>query len=77
MTVIRCSRCGKCVSTPISEVEVIVRAWIECPECIQQQQCAYSKLRDAVRSYALHNPLDLKTPSELQAELLAIAGEVT
>ena len=74
--VIRCSRCGKCVSSPIP-LDVVVRAWIECPECIQQQQCVYSKLRDAVRSYALHNPLDLKTPSELQAELLAIAGEVT
>jgi len=31
-------------------------------------------LRDAVRRYANYQPLDLKTPHELQTELLAIAG---
>ena len=32
---IRCSRCGKSVSTPVP-AETVVRAWVECPECIEQ-----------------------------------------
>lgn len=31
---LRCNRCGKIVSTPVPE-STIVRAWIECPECIE------------------------------------------
>lgn len=31
-----CSRCGKPVSTEIPD-GTIVRAWIECPECIEKQ----------------------------------------
>ena len=31
---IRCSMCGKSVSTPIP-TGTIIRAWIECPECIE------------------------------------------
>lgn len=34
MTVVRCSRCGKGVSTPIPE-DTVIRAWIECPECLE------------------------------------------
>ena len=30
---LRCNRCGKPVSTLVP-TETIVRAWIECPECI-------------------------------------------
>jgi DNA-directed RNA polymerase subunit RPC12/RpoP len=30
---IRCSRCGKIASTPVP-AETIVRAYIECPECV-------------------------------------------
>jgi len=82
---IRCSRCSKRVSSPVSE-DTVIRAWIECPECLQKQQdevltcdqilsAKYKQLRDSVRSYALHHPLDLKTPSQLQVDLLAIAGE--
>ena len=35
----------------------------------------YERLLSAIRRYASHQPLDLKTPSEIQADLLAIAGE--
>ena len=34
---VRCSRCGKSVSSPLP-VAVIVRAWVECPECLEQQK---------------------------------------
>ena len=34
-----CSRCGKSVSSPLSE-PVIVRAGVECPECIEQRAAA-------------------------------------
>ena len=30
---LKCSKCGKSVSTAVP-LETIVRAWIECPECI-------------------------------------------
>lgn len=36
---IKCNRCGKPVSSMIPK-ETIVRAWIECPECIN-----YSKIK--------------------------------
>lgn len=31
-----CCYCGKCVSTEVAD-ETIVRAWIECPECIEKR----------------------------------------
>lgn len=34
---VRCSGCGKQVSTPVPRGTVI-RAWIECPECIESRQ---------------------------------------
>ena len=34
--VVKCSRCGKQVSNPAG-VEMIVRAFVECPECIERQ----------------------------------------
>ena len=71
---IRCSRCFKRVSSPIP-TGIVVRAWVECPECIQHQECEYSRIRDAVRSYAMHHPLDLKSARELQSDLLAIADD--
>lgn len=33
---LRCNRCGKIISTEVPE-ETIVRAWIECPECIEKE----------------------------------------
>lgn len=32
---LRCNKCGKDVSTPVPD-DTIVRAWIECPECIEK-----------------------------------------
>lgn len=32
---IRCCKCGKIVSTEIPDT-TIIRAWIECPECIEK-----------------------------------------
>ena len=34
---VRCSNCGKSVSSPLVE-PVIVRAWVQCPECIAAQR---------------------------------------
>jgi DNA-directed RNA polymerase subunit RPC12/RpoP len=31
-----CNRCGKPVSSEVPE-ETVVRAWIECPECLDQK----------------------------------------
>ena len=31
---VRCSACGKSVSNPLP-VAVIIRAWVECPECVE------------------------------------------
>jgi hypothetical protein len=32
---IRCMNCGKSVSTPVPK-DTLVRAWVECPECIEK-----------------------------------------
>jgi DNA-directed RNA polymerase subunit RPC12/RpoP len=36
MKLLVCSKCGKAVSTPVPD-NTIVRAWIECPECIKKE----------------------------------------
>ena len=33
---IRCNVCGKSVSTEVPD-ETIIRAWVECPECIEKE----------------------------------------
>lgn len=33
---VRCSQCGRSVSSPLP-VAVVVRAWVECPECVAQR----------------------------------------
>ena len=33
-TRLHCNKCGKAVSSPVDK-DVIVRAWLECPECIE------------------------------------------
>jgi hypothetical protein len=33
---VHCMRCGKCVSSPLS-APVTIRAWVECPECIEAE----------------------------------------
>lgn len=45
---VQCSRCGKYVSSPVP-LGVVVRAWVECPECIEKQP-AVEKQRDAWRA---------------------------
>ena len=36
---LRCWNCGKPVSSPIVAIgELIVRAWIECPECLETRE---------------------------------------
>lgn len=32
---IHCMKCGKSVSTPVPP-ETVVRAWVECPECMEE-----------------------------------------
>lgn len=34
---VHCSRCGKRVSGTDAELGLIVRAWVECPECLVPQ----------------------------------------
>ncbi len=34
---ILCMQCGKSVSTPVPK-DTIVRAWVECPECIEKRE---------------------------------------
>ena len=34
---IHCSKCGKSVSTEVPD-DTIVRAWVECPECVKLPQ---------------------------------------
>lgn len=34
---IRCSNCGKIVSTPVPK-NTVVRAWVECPECLEEAE---------------------------------------
>jgi RNA polymerase-binding transcription factor DksA len=36
---VRCMTCGKSVSNPLL-VAVIIRAWVECPECIERRVAA-------------------------------------
>jgi len=37
MSHVKCSKCGKQVSNEVPE-RLIVRAWIECPECIELEK---------------------------------------
>ena len=34
---LNCNGCGKYVSTPVP-ADTIIRAWIECPECVERQE---------------------------------------
>jgi len=34
-----CMKCGKSVSTPVPK-GTLVRAWVECPECIEKEGSA-------------------------------------
>lgn len=34
---VRCSRCGTCVSGHDPELGLVVRAWVECPECLEAE----------------------------------------
>lgn len=43
-TRLRCNRCGKSVSTEV-DAGTIVRAWIECPECIDAAASEVDRLR--------------------------------
>jgi len=53
MKYVMCSRCGKRVSNIVSE-EIVVRAFVECPECIQGDQ------DDEVEVNDLESELDCK-----------------
>ena len=38
---IHCSKCGSCVSSPVPK-DTVIRAWIECPECIEKDSEPFS-----------------------------------
>lgn len=37
LTHVHCSRCGKSVSGHDPEMGLVVRAWVECPECLDAE----------------------------------------
>ena len=49
MAYVRCTVCGKKVSNEVKQDMLVVRAWVECPECgaVYQQ---LSAMIDAVRN---------------------------
>ena len=52
---VRCSVCAKSVSSPLVE-PVIVRAWVMCPECIEQRAGEGSKEFDHILSGDYYMP---------------------
>lgn len=52
---VHCSRCGKRCSGIDPELGLIVRAWVECPECLEQHErcinCARIFTLDDVRGW--------------------------
>lgn len=81
---IRCTRCGKCVSSPVP-LDVVVRAWVECPECIEKQPDVEEQ-RDAWRAACRYlyevigeggakgRPLDLITKGDC-GRIIAMIGK--
>ena len=49
MSCVHCSRCGKRVSNELLE-EILVRAWVECPECIEKQLDMIEDTPETVRA---------------------------
>ena len=46
----------------------------ECKEC-KLLRAENQRLRETLRSYANHHPLNLKSPGQIQRDLLAICGD--
>jgi len=46
---VRCSTCGKSVSTEVPE-HIIIRAYVECPECIEKQPDVPRRLREMMQA---------------------------
>ena len=44
-------------------------------DCIEAKDAEGERLRKAIQSYAAHQPLDIKTPGQIQRDLHAIAGD--
>lgn len=56
---VRCSRCGKRVSNEVPD-DLIVRAWVECPECVERNTPTVSDCaRCGAESSAIGKPDDL------------------
>ncbi len=47
---VHCSRCGKRVSNQVVE-ELVVRAWVECPECIKRGQNSNLQVSENMHSF--------------------------
>jgi len=59
---VHCSKCGKQVSNAIDvDHELFIRAWIECPECIDKQSAIDSRLKEAVEEIQTYKNDDLAT----------------
>ena len=44
-------------------------------DAISKLEAENQRLREALRSYANHHPLNLKSPRQIQQDLLAICGD--
>ena len=51
---LKCNKCGKSVSTEVSK-ETIVRAWLECPECIEKQPIKEVSQEKCKEGYGEHD----------------------
>ncbi len=67
---LRCSRCGKSVSTPVP-TGTLVRAWIECPECLEREPLR--AILALARQHA--TPTSNCGARELAVSILKICGE--
>jgi hypothetical protein len=54
-----CYSCGKSVSSPVPP-DTVIRAWVECPECIERTVAPQQELSDRITQYlsagGLFNP---------------------
>jgi len=80
LTKFTCNACGTVIKhqavSHLHHIVIGVFLMASAPAFVAERVFAdYERLKAAIRRYASHQPLDLKTPRELQEELLAIAGE--
>lgn len=71
---VSCSRCGKRVSNVVPVADLIVRAWVECPECVaaDPKADAVDRLRGWAEDSAPGAPADMG--ADVYDDLLTVLG---